>query len=322
MDPPYDLGRGFPMASCLMVAALFAVPGDSIRLESNDGRVLRLAEKLWERPDAASKNGAIDLRITVRSGGVPGPVPEKHLAWELGESEYVASIKGLLVMRIDLATARVRAEITSGLLEEAPSFVARTLLEAPVAVLLCRRGFTVLHAGAVVGPRGAVVLRGAGGAGKSTLVAAGWRAGFGVLADESILVSREDPGLLASSVRELTLLPDSERLLGLEGASEETFAGGEAKRRVDLFPCSSPGQRVARRVATLLLGNRSPGPARLVPLGTAEFRDAFREGEIPQERLGGDPDAVAEAWAAMDSWRLDGSVDLDGAVSILGRLVA
>ena len=153
-------------------------------------------------------------------------------------------------------------------------------------------------------------------------MAAAWRAGFGVLADESILVSREDASLLAASVRELTLLPDAERLLGLESATEEAFAGGEAKRRIDLFPGSSPGQRVARRVATLLLGARSPGPARLVPLGIEEFLAAFREGEIPQERLGGDPDAVAEAWAAGESWRLDGAVDLEGAVSILGRLVA
>ena len=306
-----------------MATASFTVPGDAILLESNDGRVPGLAEKLWVPAGAGTTIGsAIDLRITVRPGGAAGPVPEKHLDWELGKSEYVASIPGLLAMRIDLATARVASEISVGLLEGAPSFVARTLLEAPVAVLLCRRGFTVLHAGAVVGPRGAVVLRGAGGAGTSTLVAAAWRAGFGVLADESLLVSREDAGLLAASVRELTLLPDAERLLGLEGATEEAFAGGEAKRRIDLFPGSSPGQRVARRVATLLLGARSPGPARLVPLGLEEFRATFRESEIPQERLGGDPDAVAEAWAERESWRLDGAVDLEGAVSILGRLVA
>jgi hypothetical protein len=306
-----------------MATASFAVPGDSILLESNDERLLRLAEKLWERTGAESTNRpAIDLRVTVRPGGAAGPVPEKHLVWEVGAREYVASIPGLLAMKVDVAIARVDAEVTVGLLEGAPSFVARTLLEAPVAVLLCRRGFTVLHAGAVVGERGAVVLRGAGGAGKSTLVAAAWRAGFGVLADESILVSRVDAGLLAASVRELTLLPDAERLLGLESATREAFAGGEAKRRIDLFAGSSPGQRVARRVATLLLGARSPGPARLVPLGVEEFLAAFREGEIPQERLGGDPDAVAEAWAARESWRLDGAIDLEGAVSILGRLVA
>ncbi|MBK9965717.1 MAG: hypothetical protein IPP07_12730 [Holophagales bacterium] len=138
----------------------------------------------------------------------------------------------------------------------------------------------------------------------------------------SLLVSREDTDLLASSVRDLTLLADAESLLGLGGATEEAFTGGEPKRRIDLFPGSSPKQRVARRAATLLLGERSPGPARLIPLDLEEFRREFREGEIPQERQGGDPDAVAQAWARERSWRLDGAADLGGAVEILGKLVA
>ncbi len=255
-------------------------------------------------------------------GPGPGPVPERELVWEQGEIGYVATVANVLVARIDLGRFRMDAEVTEGLLDAVPSFAARTLLEAPTAVLLCHRGFAALHAGAVVGPRGAVVLRGAAGAGKSTLVAAAWRAGFGVLADESLLVSRNDAVQLAASVRDLTILPDTERLLGLEGVTEEAFTGGEAKRRVDLFRNSTPGKRVARRAATLLLGPRSPGPARLVPLGREEFLEAFREGEIPQERLGGGAGAVAEAWAGTESWRLDGAIDLGGAVTILGRLAA
>ena len=311
------------VASCSMTTGLFAPPGDAIRLEANDERVFRLAEKLWDRSRAEFRPGSeIELRVAVRPGPAPGPVPERDLVWEHGEKGYVASILDLLVARIDLGRARVDAEVTDGLLDAVPSFAARALLEAPTAVLLCHRGFAALHAGAVVGPRGAVVLRGAAGAGKSTLVAAAWRAGFGVLADESLLVSRDDAGQLAATVRDLTVLPDAERLLGLEGATEDAFVGGEAKRRIDLTRDSTPGMRVARRAATLLLGARSPGPARLVALGREEFLEAFREGEIPQEHLGGDPGAVAEAWAGRESWRLDGAIDLEGAVSILGRLAA
>lgn len=306
-----------------METTLFVVPGDAIRLESNDGRVFRLAEKLWERSRPGSEpTHPIGLRVTVRPGGAGGPLPERDLAWEHGPESYVASVEGVLVVRIGLGNARVSATVNEDLLDEAPSFAARTLLEAPAAVLLSRRGCTVLHAGAVVGPRGAVVLRGAAGAGKSTLAAAAWRAGITVLADESLLVSREDADRLAASVRDLTLLPDAVHLLGLDGATEDAFAGGEAKRRIDLFRDSTPEKRVARRAATLLLGPRFPGPARLVPLGGEEFRAAFREGEIPQERQGGDPDAVAEAWAGEESWRLDGAGDLAGAVAILRRLAA
>jgi hypothetical protein len=244
------------------------------------------------------------------------------LAWDVWDDGCVATVEDGLRVRTDYTAARVDAGIAAGLLEGFPSFAARTLLEAPAAVLLSRRGFSVLHAGAVVGRRGAVVVRGGGGAGKSTLVAAAWRAGLDVLADESLLVARDDASRLAASVRDLTLLPEAARLLDLEGVTEEAFAGGEEKRRIDLFPGSTPARRTSRRAATLLLGPRSPGPARLVPLGREEFRAAFLEGEIPQERLGGDPDAVAEAWAEESSWRLDGALDLEGAVAILGRLVA
>ncbi|HYN43752.1 MAG TPA: hypothetical protein VE129_18385 [Thermoanaerobaculia bacterium] len=314
---------GPDVASCSMRTGFFAPPGDAIRLESNDERVFRLAEKLWDRSRTESpERRAINLRVTVRPGPAPGPLPERDLAWEQGEKRYVASVSNVLVARIDPGRSRMDAEVTDGLLDAVPSFAARTLLEAPTAVLLCHRGFAALHAGAVVGPRGAVVLRGAAGAGKSTLVAAAWRAGFGVLADESLLVSRADSGQLAASVRDLTVLPDSERLLGLEGVTEDAFAGGEAKRRIDLTRDSTPEMRVARRAATLLLGVRSPGPARLVALGREEFLEAFREGEIPQENLGGDSGAVAEAWAGRESWRLDGAIDLEGAVSILRRLAA
>jgi hypothetical protein len=236
----------------------------------------------------------------------------------------------VLDVRIDFTSAHVTASIApslslllskkSSLLSSSlSSFLVRTLLEAPAAVLLGRRGWQVLHAGAVVGPRGAAVVRGPSGAGKSTLVAAAHRAGLGVLGDESVFVSRRDPDALAASVRDLALREDSARLLGIFGATEPAFTGRETKRRVDLFNGSAPRDRRARRAATVLLGPREPGPARLAPLGGDDFLDAFRAGAIPQEQPG-DPDAVARAWAA-DGVLLSGASDLDGAVRLLKGLV-
>lgn len=301
----------------------FEAGGEAFRLESNDARLFDLAARLWEPRPAArgpGRDDAILVRLLVRPGDAGDALPERLLAWELGPSEYRENVPGLLEARVDLAEASVTGEVNDGLLQRDPAFVARALLESPVAILLGRRAFTPIHAGAVVGRRGAVVVRGGAGAGKSTLVAAAFRDGLGVLGDESVLVSRADPDDLASAVRDLTLLPDAERLLGLEGRTVEAFAGGEAKRRVDLFRDSTPERRRARRTATLLLGPRAPGPARLVPLAGAEFLEAFREGEVSQERLGGDPDAVARAWAGRRSFRLDGAADLAGAVAILREL--
>lgn len=298
----------------------FAPPRDVVLLESDDPCIVALAGKLWERTDGSTAHrNAIRLRVTLRPGPAPGSLPERDLSWDHGEELFTLSHPHLLTVRIHLRDALIEAEASDRLLGAAPSFAARYLLEAPAAVLFTRRAFTVLHAGAVVGANGAVVLRGAAGAGKSTLVAAAWRAGLCVLADESLLVAREDPDELAAAVRDLALQPDAARLLALDGAAEPAFCGGEEKRRIDLFAGSNPAVRRARRAATLLLGPRSPGPARLVSLEPRAFEAEFRMGEIPQERLG-DPEAIARSWGAQRSWRLDGAVDLAGAVAILRSL--
>jgi hypothetical protein len=271
------------------------------------------------------------------AGGWPRGVADPSYSFEEGQRwvheahQFRCEVPGALDVKIDFASARVAARLAPGLClllsKRSPllssslaSFLARTLLEAPAAVLLGRRGWQVLHAGAVVGPRGAAVVRGSSGAGKSTLVAAAHHAGLGVLGDESLFVSRQDPDALAASVRDLALREDSARRLGMFDATEPAFSGREAKRRVDLFSGSAPGDRRARRAAAVLLGPREPGPARLARLSGAAFLDAFRAGSIPQEKPG-DPDAVARAWAA-EGWLLSGASDLDGAVRLLKDLVA
>ncbi|HSB63491.1 MAG TPA: hypothetical protein VLJ18_04960 [Thermoanaerobaculia bacterium] len=263
-------------------------------------------------------------------------------------AEFRCEVPGVLDVRIDLVRAEIRAAFAPGLSlslskksSSSPSspgsplplflaekslsslssslrsFLARTLLEAPAAALLARRGWRALHAGAVKGPTGAVVVRGGAGAGKSTLVAAAHAAGLEVLGDESLLVSRADPDELASSVRELTLRKDSATLLGLLSRSSPAFSGGEEKCRIDLFASSSPETRAARRISTVLLGPRDPGPARLVPLSPSEFLEEFARGEIPQEHVHGGFGAVARAWAYAGGARLDGASDLQGAVALL-----
>lgn len=308
------------MASWGVPRVDFAPPGDTIQLESEEPRLIDLADRFWDRRAPGTETAKlirIRIRVASSSGEAPGTDPERDLRWEHGPEAYTASIAGLMSVRINFQEALVVAEVAEGLLRFAPAVAARYLLEAPAAVLLARRGFSVLHAGAVVGRRGAAVVRGAAGAGKSTLTAAAWQAGFGVLADESLLVARDDCDLLAAAVRDLTLRPDAAALLGLEAATAPATSGGEEKRRIDLFTTSTPAARTGHRAATLLLGPRTPGPARLVLLDGEAFVSAFRAGEIAQETIGFDPAEIARRWAGRRTWRLDGAEDLTGAIEIL-----
>ena len=301
------------------------MPRDTIRIHTNHAAILRLADRLWDRAPAGMRRGrrvpaglafTIDVR-PVEDGGGPEPGEER---WTVGSDHVELSLGRELHARIELAGAHVAARVSTRLVADQPSLVARLLLETPAAVLLARRGYGVLHAGAVVGSAGAVVIRGAAGAGKSTLVGAAYRAGLGVLGDETVLVARSDPDDLLAAVRDLTLLPDATRLLGLEDAVTAAGAGGE-KRRLDLFRSSTPAVRRARRVATVVLGPRHGGPARLELLTPDAFLRGFQEGAIPQERWSGTPEHIAAHWAGRGAYRLSGAQDLAGAVDVLRGLV-
>src|SRR5512140_2985903 len=310
--PPGDLVRltsdeplVFELAGRLWERAA-ADAGDGIRMEIlRARRTPHPGREEGEEEDFLEGAGRGRAAAPTAPRGVADPSFsfEESQRWVHEEHEFRCAVPGALEVTIDFATSRIRASLSpsfSLLLSKKSSlrsssfssFLARTLLEAPAAVLLGRRGWQVLHAGAVVGPRGAAVLRGPSGAGKSTLVAAAHAAGLGVLGDESVFVSRRDPDALAASVRDLALREDSARLLGIFGATEPAFTGREAKRRVNLFEGSAPPDRRARRA-------RLEGVA---------FLDAFRAGAIPQERPG-DAEALANAWAA-DGWLLSGASDL------------
>jgi hypothetical protein len=288
-----------------------------------------LADRLWTR---AARDAHIEHRIpaalslTIEVHSTPdahrlAPVEER---WIVEPTQVEVSVGSELHARIDRPAGRMVARVSDRFVTDRPSFVARLLLETAVAVMLTHRAYAVLHAGAVVGPAGAVVVRGAAGAGKSTLIAAAYRGGFGTLGDETILAARDDPDDLLAAVREVTLVPDAARLLGLSHVLAPVRAGPnrELKERLDLLDESSPGRRHARRAATIVLGPRNAPVARLEPLSPDEFLRAFGQGDIVQERWSGTPPAIAAAWAERDVYRLSGTRDLTGALALLRNLVA
>jgi hypothetical protein len=301
----------------------YVVPDDSLRLHTNDVRVVALADRLWDRaPRGAAPEAPVEFAIDVASSEQDVPFCDAgDEQWVIGTDDVELSLRDLLRARIECASGRLAARVASGLVAAQPTLVARLLLEAPAGAMLARRSYGVVHAGAVVGPAGAVVIRGAPGAGKSTLVAAAHQGGLGVLADEAILVARRDPDQLLAAVRNVSLLPDATRLLGLEETVVRTGSGGRAKERLDLFDTSTPAARRARRVASVVLGPRD-GPARLEPLAPAVFLDEFGRGAIVQERWWGTPAHIAEHWSRHGAYRLSGAGDLGNAVGLLRDLTA
>jgi hypothetical protein len=300
----------------------YAPPNDLVRIHTNEPRLFLLADRLWARASSgdAGVPGEIHCTISVVASRAREPAVASGENWTIGPEHISLDYAGALHVRTDFRPRRVTGHVTASLLATRPADVARLLLETPVAELLARRGYMVAHAGTVIGPAGAVVIRGRSGAGKSTLVAAAHQAGFGVLGDETVLVAREDCDELAATVRDLTVLPDMAGLLGIEAITEHAAVGDRPKRRIDLFSTSTPAARRARRLTTVLLGDRDHAPAHLVPLTASQFAADFQAAEIAQERWAGDPDLLARAWGERGGYRLNGTSDLPGALRLLQQL--
>ena len=212
--------------------AVFHVRDERIDLHTNVAEVGTLAAQLWHAgpPDGEPSRSTISLRISVVEGAGTASPPEALLVWRTRDEGFELDVGSALrgALRFDWREATLT--LTRGLLDQAPSFVMRTALEAPAAALLARGAFVALHAAAVSGPRGAVVLRGSAGAGKSTLAAAAAARGLQVLGDESVLVARDDADAIVASVREVAIRADAASLVGLR--ESKVFTSGESQRKI------------------------------------------------------------------------------------------
>jgi hypothetical protein len=92
-----------------------------------------------------------------------------------------------------------------------PAAVARFAGMAPLAALCYQRGMTVWHAATAVRDGGAVVLAGESGTGKSTLLAALMKRGWGMLGDElaALTVGEGDAVVALATGDEVRLWPDA-----------------------------------------------------------------------------------------------------------------
>ncbi|HEY7049793.1 MAG TPA: hypothetical protein VH373_21430 [Jatrophihabitantaceae bacterium] len=184
------------------------------------------------------------------------------------------------------ADAEVRADNPAHALAEL------TRLAVAHSPLLC------VHAGVVSGPDGLIAIPGESGLGKTTLVAALLRAGFGYVSDEALALDR-DSGAVTPFPRPLSLRGDVWPLLGIAPApppDEERLVPPAALERA----AATDG-----RVRHVVLARRVPGPPRLAPAARGEavqalLRRAFNHYRAPEASFRAVVAVVREAdvWTA------------------------
>jgi hypothetical protein len=107
-----------------------------------------------------------------------------------------------------------------------------------MGVVLCQRGYLVLHGNAVQVGDACMCAVGASGAGKSTVAAAFWRRGHTVLADDIVAVDHESRAL--PGLPRIKLWQDSANRLAIDTAPLDRIWPGEEKFNVPVAPASAP----------------------------------------------------------------------------------
>jgi len=162
-------------------------------------------------PDAGRAAAAVDVVVRER------PVPRRLRAPWAGEASWDAA-PGLFLLRGGPRAGRFLVEGGTVTFERNPgcddATLARCFTDQVVAALLRHNGLLVLHASAVAGPGGVIVIGGESGIGKSTTLAALLDRGCRMLSDD---VTALRPGGAPGSVE---VLPGAAQTHLTEDAAE------------------------------------------------------------------------------------------------------
>lgn len=249
-------------AADLVIDALVGAGAEAEGAAVGDGGATAQAGRVGGAGAAA---GDGDVRRSARETTPPAP----RLFHRERGALYTAGDAAGSVVVADLATGRAAAFIQP---DTPPAVVRTVLLESPIWRMAAWRGRVAIHAAAVVVNGTTFVLRGAGGAGKSTLAALAARAGHAVVAEE---VAWVDPTGTAPVVRgapwviHLDPAAAAEWLPGLDvaGRAAAPRAAGEPKRALDV---------------AVDLGGRC---VELAPLGPLVFLERSAAGGAAVDRL-------------------------------------
>lgn len=200
--------------------------------------------------------GSAEPDVAIRRASVP-----HHLDAPLGTGVLFEASPQQFLLRVEgvgryLVRDGNRIDVDAD--HNAPPLQLRNLLLGPVlTALLHQRGVMVLHAAGVVGPRGAVLMAGGSGRGKSTLLAALVALGYRVLCDDAAAIRLDGQGrpFVSPGMPLAKLWRDAVAKLGYEPDSLAPAAHGLEKYGLPLAPQISPAAVPLSHVFLLQLGN-------------------------------------------------------------------
>lgn len=186
-----------------------------------------------ELPGCAQTTRAADVRVSI--GRVPdhlGDAKTSSSVFEAAAGQYLLRIAGIGSYWVS-AGRQIIVEPAPGADSAA---VLLFLLGSALTALLHQRDLLVLHASAVVGARGAVLVAGPSGRGKSTVSAALATRGYSILCDDTAVVSLDaDRRLLVQpGTPHLKLWPDAVRRLGRSPEALLSVRSGVEKRQLPI----------------------------------------------------------------------------------------
>jgi hypothetical protein len=187
---------------------------------------------------------------------------------------------------------------------------------------LRNHGLMAVHGSALVKDGRAVLLRGPGGVGKTTLAYAGARSRFRLLAEDVVWVDLRD-GLWRGMPWHVHLLPDAGRLFPeLDGRPAVLESAGKMKLEVDLDTVRPGSTATEARPGPIVLLEREPGQgSRLDPLAPEAAMELWRRSPAGTEEDFPGYEHHVEDMLKAGAWRLRLGTDLDEALGLLETLL-
>ena len=305
-------------ATGILAGATIEVAGLAVRLGADDAERADAVAALFRHARRTGGPPAVEVCFRRAPIGRPPEPPDTTLdGIELWRSEA-----GRLVVHCDegLSACATADRLVVGGEASSLARVFRYVAFMGLSHLLGHRGFSLLHAGALVADGRAVLVLGDTGSGKSTLALTAVRAGWPVLADDLVAVRPAGGGTLVAAgfPRPISVPAD---VLGDGEAAGGRLVPEDPRGRTELPPETMA--TTVHPVAGVVVTGRSDGPATLEPVdGHEALRLVFRSCvSVADPALVSQVFAAAGALARLPTWRLGHASDPTVRVEAAGRLL-